>query len=192
VTFHVGDHFFLRATCGQFVPEVFHEPILVRGLAGEAGPEVGYSHGEAEIEACAALGWRAGEAGHATDILGDGEGMGIDFVDEVVGEGEVGEGVIVDAWVEVICCAGEVAAESMIEVEHGGDAIEAEAIELEFLDPVAAVREQEMEDGGLAVIEAAAVPCGVETARTVMEVEVRCAIEDREAFRFIADRVGMN
>ncbi len=39
-------------------------------------------------------------------------------------------------------------------VEHGGDAVEAETVEIVFLKPELAVGEQEMEHGVLAIIEA--------------------------------------
>ena len=54
-------------------------------------------------------------------------------------------------------------------VEHGGDAVEPEAIEPEDVDPHPQVGQQEPEDLPLEVVEEARVPEGVGPARPGME-----------------------
>ena len=192
VAFDVGDDLFFRAAGGEFVVEVFDVPVFVFDFGGETGPDVGDTHGEAEVEACAACGAWTDETGHATDVFGDGEGGGVEGMDEIVGEGEVGEGVFVDGGIEVILVGREDLAETVVHVEHGGDPVEAEAVEVEFLDPVAGVREEEVEDGRFGVVEAAGVPCGVEAAWAVVEVLVGGAVEVGEPFDFVFDGVGVD
>jgi len=46
----------------------------------------------------------------------------------------------------------------VVEVEHGRDAIEAEAVKMEFLEPVADVRQEEALDFVLGVVEAEGIP----------------------------------
>ena len=77
-------------------------------------------------------------------------------------------------------------------VEHAGDAIEAEAVEVEFVDPVAGVGEEKVEDFWFAVVEAAGVPGGVVAAVAGVKVLVGGAVEAGEAFVFVFDGVGMN
>lgn len=113
-------------------------------------------------------------------------------MDDGVGEGEVGEGVLVHGRIEVHAVVGEVHAQTVMEVEHGGYAIEAEAVEAELVKPVAAVGEQEVEDVGLAVVEATGVPGVVPTPRTAVEVLEVGAVETRETVALILDGVGVD
>ena len=55
-------------------------------------------------------------------------------------------------------------------VEHASDAIEAKAVEIELVDPVAGVGEKKVEDFRFTVVEAAGVPSGVVTAFTGMKI----------------------
>lgn len=113
-------------------------------------------------------------------------------MDEFVGEGEVGEGVEVEGAVEVGGVVVEAGAEAAVVVEHAGDAVEAEAVEIEFVDPVAGVGEEEVEDFGFAVVEAAGVPGGVVAAFAGVEVLVGSSVEAGEAFGFVFDGVGVD
>ena len=87
---------------------------------------------------------------------------------------------------------GEGGAESSVVVEHAGDAVEAEAVEVEFVDPVAGVGEEKVEDFGFAVVEAAGVPGGVVAAFAGVEILIGGAVEAGEAFGFVFDGVGVN
>ena len=49
--------------------------------------------------------------------------------------------------------------EAMVTVEHGGDAVKAETVQMVFLQPEAALREEETADLRFGVVEAAGVPC---------------------------------
>ena len=113
-------------------------------------------------------------------------------MDEFVGEGEVGEGVEVEGAVEVGGVVVEGGAEAAVVVEHAGDAVEAEAVEVEFVDPVAGVGEEEVEDFGFAVVEAAGVPGGVVAAFAGVEVLVGGSVEAGEAFGFVFNGVGVD
>ena len=170
VALGVGDGFFSVAAVGEGVENFVEVPLLVGSVFEELDPVIWDSHGEAVVEAHAAFGKGAAEARHAAHVLGNAEGVGIDFVDELVGELEVGDGIPLDAIEEVfvVVIEGDVA---MVVVEHGGDAIEAKAIEAEVLHPVGEVREEELADFFSAVVEKAGVPLGV-----VAEVKVEALL----------------
>lgn len=87
--------------------------------------------------------------------------MGIDFVYEPVGQCEVGNGVFVLSAVVIVAVTAEGLAQSVVVVEHGGYAVEAEAVEVKLFEPVLAVGEQEVYHFVFAVIEAERVPRGV-------------------------------
>ena len=60
-------------------------------------------------------------------------------MDELIGKGEVADGVVVFVAVEIVGVAAESLAQSMTVVEHRRDAVEAEPVEVEFFNPVFAV-----------------------------------------------------
>ena len=190
--FHVADGAFVCAAVGEFVPEEADGPILVADVADELEPTLRHAHGHAVIEADATFCDGGADAGHTADILGDGQGIRADGVDDGVGEGEVGVGILIHGAVEVHPIVGEVHAQAMVEVEHGGDAIEAETVEVVLIKPEAAVGEEEVEDVRLAVVEATGVPGIVPTAGAVVEVLIRRAVEKGETIALVLDGVGMD
>ena len=65
----------------------------------------------------------------------------------------------------------------MVPEKHRGNAVEAVAVEAVFIEPEAAVREEEVDDVGLPVVEAAAVPRAVPPLGAGMEVLVVRSVE---------------
>lgn len=65
---------------------------------------------------------------------------------ESVGQCEVGNGIFVLASVEIVAVTAEGFAQSVVVVEHRGYSVEAEAVEVEFFEPVFAIGEQEVYD----------------------------------------------
>ena len=63
---------------------------------------------------------------------------GSTLVGQLVGQLQIRDGVLVDVVAEVVVVAAEGFAQAVIEVHHAGDAVEAEAVEAELLEPVAA------------------------------------------------------
>ena len=82
-------------------------------------------------------------------------------MDQAVGQRQVADGVVVLVAVEVVAIAAEGLAQSVRVVEHRGNAVEAEAVELELLEPVFTVRKQEVQHVVLAVVEAQRIPGGM-------------------------------
>jgi hypothetical protein len=77
-------------------------------------------------------------------------------------------------------------------IEHRGDAIEAEAVETELLQPVADVGEQELADLRPAVVEALRVPQRMIAAVAGVEILVAGAIEVVESLGDVFHRVGVH
>ena len=79
-------------------------------------------------------------------------------MDDAVRHLEISPRIVVDRAVEVHAVVRERVAKTVVPEEHRGNAVEAIAVETVLVEPEAAVREKEMENVGLAVVEAAAVP----------------------------------
>ena len=92
--------------------------------------------------------------GHAADLFGYGDGLGVDFVDKQVGQRKIADGTVVLMAVEIVGVSAEGFAQSVAVIKHGGDTVEAKTIEVELLKPIAAVGQEEVDDLVLAVVEA--------------------------------------
>ena len=75
-------------------------------------------------------------------------------VDKQVGKGEIADGVVVLVTVEIVLISAECFAKSVAIVKHRCHSVEAETIEMEFVEPVFAVREQEVDNLVFAIVEA--------------------------------------
>ena len=155
-------------------------------------PVVGDAHRHAKIETDAARRQRSGQAGHAGDVLGDGECVRVHFPDEDVREGEIGHRVLIDTAVEIVVVTYKILPETVVPVQHRRDAVETETVDVIFLHPVLHVREEEVLGFVLAVVEAAGAPGGMAALRTGVEVQVVGAVEVREALGLVADAVAVD
>ena len=153
VGFAVADVLFLGAAGGQLVPHLEHIPLIVGIVLEQLDPEVRNAHGQAVVEADAAAADGDAHAGHAAHLLADGQREGIDGVDQLVGQLQIGQRVHVGVQAEVLGIVGEAGAESVILIDHRGDAVEAEAVEVVLLQPEFQVGQQEMQHLVLAVVE---------------------------------------
>ena len=192
VRLDVAHHLLVGALVRERMEEAVHVPVLVAHLLREMEPVVRLAHRHAVIEAHAAVREWRGAAGHAAHVLCHGDRARMRLVDHAVREGEIAPGVVVHVAVEVLRVAHEVRAEAVVAVEHGRDAVEAVAVEVERVEPVAAVGEEEVQHLGLAVVEAARVPRGVPAARTVVEILVGRAVEEGESVALVPDGVGVH
>jgi hypothetical protein len=129
-------------------------PLLVGDVVDELEPAIGNAHGEAEVEPAAAILHRGAEPRHAADVLGDRDGVRADRVDNLVGQGQVRDGVLVHRGAEVGVVRCECLAEAAVVVHHAGDAVEPEPVHPVLVQPETAVGQEEMNDLALAVVEA--------------------------------------
>ena len=188
----VGDGLLVGALVGELPPDLAHGPLLVGELLDPLDPVVRDAHRHPEVEAHAAGRQRGGQAGHAGDVLGDGEGVRVHLLHEDVREGEVGHRVLVDTLVEIVVVAHEILSEAVVPIEHRGDAVEAETVDVVFLHPVLHVRQEEVLGLVLAVVEAAGAPGGMAALRTGIEVQVVRAVEVGQALGLVVHAVAVD
>lgn len=92
----------------------------------------------------------------------------------------------------LVVATREACADAVVGVHHGGDAVEAEAVELVLFHVEAEVAEQEAEDLVVIVVEEAAVPELVSAFDAAVEVLVVCAVELVQAVVHILTGVGVD
>ncbi|VTR68605.1 hypothetical protein DESC_710101 [Desulfosarcina cetonica] len=192
VGFGIADGLLLMTPVGELMPQVAHGPLFVGRVLGEPDPVVGHPHGKAIVKAHPARIHGQRQSRHAADVLGDGDGVGPQAMDQFVGQGQVGQGILVHAGVEIVVVPRKGPFQAVVGVKHAGDAVEAKAVHPEGIQPVAAVGQQEMNHGRLGVIETAAVPGVVVAARTGVKVLVLRAVELAQALDRVGDRMGVH
>ena len=97
-------------------------------------------------------------------------------MDQLIGQREVRHSIGILMTIEVVGVRGKALAEAVVVVQHRGDAVKAEAVELEDLQPVLTVGEEEVDDVVAPVVEAQRVPSGMITTRTFVEEECAGAV----------------
>ena len=188
----VCDGLLLRPARGEHPVHLTDVPVLVPlGLEG-TDPEIGHAHAQAIVKADAALPDGQAHAGHAGHVLCNGDGHGIDAVDQLVGKLEIGHRVRVGVHGEVLVVVIEGGAQTVVMIEHAGDAVEPESIEMELLDPVLAVGKQEMLHLRLGIVKQAGVPGGVIAPLAGDAVEVVRAVKLAQTFRRILHGMRMD
>ena len=113
-------------------------------------------------------------------------------MDQLVGERQVGQRVLVDVVTEVVVVAGEDPPQAVVQEEHARDTVEPKAIHSELVHPETAVRKKEVEHLRLGVVEAARIPGRMLAARPFVKVEARGAVLARDAFDLVSDRMRVN
>ena len=192
VALSIGDGLLVASAVGQLPQDAARLPVFVAKLLDDFNPVVGDVHCQAVVEAVAAVLEGKCQAGHSTHLFGNGDGILVDSMNQLVGQGEISDGIAVLMSVVVVAIGHEALAEAVAVVEHGGDAVEAEAVEVELLEPVLAVGEQEVEHFVLAVVEAKAVPCGMLSAVALVEVLAGVAGKVCQAFHLILHSMAVH
>ncbi len=135
---------------------------------------------QAEAEAAEAAGAHvvggAGDAVPGGGLLGDGDDAGAAAVDGGVHLLEEGDGVqVLPAAIGV---GGPFAGlAGVVEVEHGGDGVHAQAVDVELLAPVHGIGDEEVADLLAAVVELQGSPVGVRGPCGVLVLVQRAAVE---------------
>ena len=93
---------------------------------------------------------------------------------------------------EVAAVPVEGLAQSVVPVEHGGDPVKAEAVQMVFAEPVFQVGEQEVEHLMLAVVEELGAPGRVIASGTVVKELPHGAVKEVDALGHIAHGVGVD
>ena len=191
VRFGVGHGLDVGQAVGHHGPHLPDVPLLVGDIFQQLDPEVGNGHAEAVVEADSAVVEGDAHPGHAAHVLGDGDGRRAELVDESVGEREVGDGILVDALVEE-AFAGVERDVAVVVVDHRRHAVEAEAVEMELVEPVLDVRQQEVLHLLLSVVEEFRIPVGLVSGLAGLRVEVVGSVEFVDPLVEVLDVVRMH
>ena len=134
------------------------------------------AHVPLEAEAQAAGVGRLGHAGPGRRLLGDGDRAGDPLVDGAVELLEEVHGLeVLPAAVHVRLPLAGLA--RVVEVEHRGDRVDADAVDVELLEPVERVGDQEVADLLAPEVEDVGAPVGVLAAARVRVLVERRAVE---------------
>ena len=133
VAFHIGHR--RRHADRELVPDGIEVPGLVLLLLNQADPHVRQPHGQTVVKADAAALDGDAHTGHAGHVLGNGDGVGADLADQGVGQLQIGDGLGVGVHGKVHPEIGKGGAQTVIVVEHTGDAVKTEAVEVILLQP---------------------------------------------------------
>jgi hypothetical protein len=162
----------------QCESEVAHIPVDILLLLQPLDVEIRNGHRESVVESYSAQRQRYAETRHARHILSNSDAAGVQLVQQLVGNHQVHDTLLVDSRAKVLVVAtGETCADTVVGVDHASDTVEAETIELVLLHPESQVAEQETEDLVMAVVEQPAVPQLVSPLGTLVEVLVVAAVE---------------
>ena len=129
-------------------------PVFVLLLLDGLNPIVWNVHRHAVVETVASILEFSSQSRHSAHLFGYGDSLWIYLVDKQVGKGEIADGVVVLMTVEIVLISAECFAKSVAIVKHRCHSVEAETIEMEFVEPVFAVREQEVDHLVFAIVEA--------------------------------------
>ena len=185
VTLGIGDGLLILAAIGKLPHHGRRFPVLISLLLDGLNPIVGDIHGQSVIEAIATVADRSRETRHATHILGNGDGILVDLMNQVVGKSKIDDSSIILMTIVIIGITGEVLAQSVTVIQHGSHAIKTEAIEMELLHPILAIGKQEVNHLILTIIKAEAVPCRMLTAVTLAEILARVTGKVAQSLVFI-------
>ena len=188
----IANGLLIFTTIRELIPDRAWAPLLVRVIRDELRPEVGDIHREAVVKAKASVLNRSSETRHTTHLFGDRDCIGVDAMDQLIGQREVRHSIGILMTIEVVRVRGEALAEAVVVVQHRGDAVEAEAVELEDLQPVLTVGEKEVNDVVAPIVEAQRVPSGMITTRTFVEEERARAVIACQPFDFITHGMAVH
>ena len=163
VTLTVGNGLLVGTTVLHLPENAAGFPVLVGLFLNSLDPIVGYVHGHAVVEAEATVLKLGSKSGHTGNFLCDGDGIGILLMDEFVGQRKIADGIVVLMSVEVVTIAAEGFTQSVAVVEHGGDAVEAESVEMELSEPVTTIGKQEVNHLILTIVETERIPSRIQS-----------------------------
>ena len=188
----VTDCLLVLSLVGELPPDFPYAPLFVPEGLDPFDPVVGYAHGHTEVKAHSTGGVRCCKSGHSAHILGNGEGLGIDFVNEHIGESEIFDCIFIHTVPEIVAITRESLSQTVVPIEHTRHPVETEAVYMVFFHPVLAVGQEEELGLILAVIEAAGSPRRMMSLRALVEIYVFASVETAQAFGFIVHRMGVH
>ena len=113
-------------------------------------------------------------------------------MDDLIGERQICQSILVHTVVKVVIISREGLSQPVVVVDHRGYTVETKTIEMVFLRPVAAVRQQEVQHCRFTVVKTPAVPRRMLAAMPLVEILIRRSVEHRNAFDFIFYRMRVH
>ena len=167
------------------MPQMSHMPFFIRYILDKTYPVVGDSHGKTIIKSDAAGRKRNGQTGHSADILGNGNGIGSNIMDEFIGKGKIREGILVHTVVKIVIVRSECFRQSVMQVEHAGYTVKTETVKAVFIQPETAVGKQKVEYLVLIIVEASGIPGFMNAPRPLVKILISCAVEPAQSLHLV-------
>ena len=136
VRFTVTDHLFVGAADGEFIINMIQIPMLVRCSFQQADPHIRFSHGKAVVKANATLGNGNAQSGDGRHILRDQQSIRIDLPGQFCCQLQICHSFNIRIHGEIFAVVGKSHAQTVIMIEHRGNAIEPESIKMVLRQPV--------------------------------------------------------
>ena len=114
------------------------------------------------------------------------------MADQLIGQLQISNGLHMGIVGKILVIGIKIRAQAVVMVEHGGNAVKAESVEVILRHPEFQVGQQEVDDLGFAVIKALGTPGGMITLAASVEKLVFGAIEHIDALDGIFDSVRVN
>ena len=98
----IADGLLILTTVRELMPDRTWAPLLVGVIRDELRPEVGDIHREAVVEAKASVLDGSSETRHTAHLFGDGDRIGVDTMDQLIGQREVRHSIGILMTIEVV------------------------------------------------------------------------------------------
>ena len=132
MAFGITDGTFFSAFVSQFVIDIAYVPLLIGDFFEELNPIIGNTHTQLVIEAYAFFSNRRGKTGQSAHLFGNGQRFGVELVNKLVSHSEIHQSVVVLIAIIIETIIGKGFAQTVIVINHTGNAVEAETVEAIF------------------------------------------------------------
>ena len=192
VALAVGDVLLARTAGNQLVIQAAHVPLAVLLFPDGLDEIIRQAHAQAVVKPNAALFDRQTHARHAAHLLRHAERAALELVRQLCRQLQIGDGLHVRIHGEILPIIGKRAAQTVIEIDHTGHAVKAEAVEMIFLQPEAHVGEQEMHHAVFAVVKDLAAPSRMIARAAGLEELIVASVKAVDALGGVFHRMGMH
>ena len=191
VAFGIRNRRLVGTAVGKFPKDTGRFPVFVLQFLDGLYPIVRHIHGHAVVKSHTAVFEGQCQSGHSGHFFGNGDGIGINLMDELVGKRKVADGIHILAAVIVVAIASESLSQPMAVIEHGRHPVETESVETIFLKPISAVGKEEMNDFVFSIVKAKAVPCRMFATVALTEILRGVAGKVSEALVFVLHSMAL-
>lgn len=105
VALAVSNRLFAMSSVGQGEADVAEIPFFVLLLLEDLDPHVGDGHGKSVVKANAAEGEGQAKGRHSRDILGHGYDVGVQLMEELIGQHEIHHSLLIHTGAKVLVVA---------------------------------------------------------------------------------------